>query len=145
MRKKNIQACPNTVDKKERILGYIIEHPGCKIKDISDDLEFARNTVIYHKNLLSKEESIYIRRSGNRYKIYPFGKKMEYPDLSMTEIEILLLIKGSKSKLFESDIEKVMRFSQSTVSRSLSNLYDKGYIGRLKDSISKRDLYFCDE
>lgn len=127
----------------QRVLQFILENPGCHLRQIKRDLNMSMGTVQYHLNSLEKTGRV-ISEKHDLYRYYfPIGSfgALERNILKIlnqdSEREILLFIIERKDPT-QTDIVNYIKISHGTANWHLKRLIDYGIIREEKEGKFKK-------
>jgi predicted transcriptional regulator len=126
-------------EKRQAILTYIMENPGCTIADISDTQKINRGTVKYHIFQLELSGKVFTKHEDKFARL--FHKTSEFKDMERvitpylrndTSKAILLVIMDSPG-ITNQDLSSKFNLDKSTVHWYLQKFNHDGIINFVKD------------
>ena len=128
----------------DRVLSYIIEHPGCYLRKIRRELGISMGNTQYHLNELVKSGKITSARGGRR-KFYfvngVFGRTNLANVLEIlsqdTARKILLLIIVNKN-LTQSELTKILGISAGSINWHIKRLIEFNFVSEIKTGKYKK-------
>jgi DNA-binding transcriptional ArsR family regulator len=122
---------------RERIFGYVNEHPGANFSTIMKELDLKNGVLAYHLTTLEREEMIRSLRDGTFRRYYPRSSRSVPFEVQKAILEKLAQSPG----LAESELAKSMGLSRQVLEFHLNSLIDSGHV-RLERR-GKRNLAFA--
>jgi len=81
-------------DKRREIYNYILDNPGCYLRELSKNLNIPVSTLTWHLRILEKANLIKSKKFGNRLIYYP-------ADMDMEDLLLLYLKNETQKSIFE--------------------------------------------
>ncbi len=142
------------LDKNENrnaIFSFIAGNPGATLYEIAKELKINLGTVRYHLLVLSVNYKVIADRSGPKSvgyfvngRRYSAEEKLIMSLMRREQIRKLLCILAGRPGLANMDIATEMRLPESSVSRYLAELYEKGIVEKRKSDSGKLNYFIMD-
>ncbi|MEO2116849.1 MAG: winged helix-turn-helix transcriptional regulator [Methanocaldococcus sp.] len=132
-------------DTRREIYNYILDNPGCHLREISKNLDIPVSTLTWHLRILEKANLIKSKKFGNRLIYYP-------ADMDMRDLPLLYLKNETQKSIFNyllkspahlRKIAKDLNLNVETVRYNLKKLENLGIIKAKEEG--NKIVYYINE